>query len=159
METGSQAGYADDEHRTTAHSFLLGRPSHGDVGILRKHQLAAELWRCARDLPDGLEPLYIPTKKSLRNSHVPPMLGFWPVLCPRWNKLSTLTTGGVHSAHFSGDFVQRNFESTSFWQISLNGLKLNNAAVTSRLAIAALLSLSRPSCPLKSTPSIAVPRP
>ena len=41
-----------------------------------------------------------------------------------------------------------NFESTSFWQIYLNGLKLNNAAVTSRLSIAALLSLSTPSCPL-----------
>jgi len=70
------------------------------------------------------------------------------VLCPRWSKLSTLTIGGVLSAHFSGDFVFSNFESTSFWQIYLNGLKLNNAAVTSRLSIAALLSLSTPSCPL-----------
>ena len=57
-----------------------------------------------------------------------------------------------HNCLFSGDFVYTNFESTSFWQIYLNGLKLNNAAVTSRLSIAALLSLSTPSCPLKSTP-------
>ena len=59
-----------------------------------------------------------------------------------------------HNCLFSGDFVYTNFESTSFWQIYFNGLKLNNAAVTSRLSIAALLSLSTPSCPLKSTPSI-----
>ena len=29
---------------------------------------------------------------------MPPMLGFWPVFCPRWSQLSTLTIGGVHSA-------------------------------------------------------------
>ena len=50
MEAGSQAGYADDGHQTAAHSFLLGRPPHGEVGILGEHQLAAELWRRARHL-------------------------------------------------------------------------------------------------------------
>ena len=43
--------------------------------------------------------------------------------------LSTLTIGGVNSAHFSGDFVYENFESTNNWQIYLDGLKLNGAAV------------------------------
>ena len=85
---------------------------------------------------------------------MPPMLGFWPVFCPCWSQLSTLTICGVHSAHFSENFVYTNLESASFWQIYLNGLKLHSAAVTSRLSIAALLSLLTPSCPLKSAPQL-----
>ena len=68
-----------------------------------------------------------------------------------------LTIGGVTSAHYTGDFAYTNLESTSYWQVNLDGLKLNGAtpyaivdAGTSLLAgpttdvksIAAWLSLS-----------------
>ena len=42
-----------------------------------------------------------------------------------------LTIGGVNSAHYTGDFAYTNLESTSYWQINLDGLKLNGAAVGS----------------------------
>merc|ERR1712122_440899 len=40
-----------------------------------------------------------------------------------------LTIGGVNSAHYTGDFAYTNLESTSYWQVNLDGLKLNGAAV------------------------------
>ena len=42
-----------------------------------------------------------------------------------------LTIGGVNSAHYTRDFAYTNLESTSYWQINLDGLKLNGAAVGS----------------------------
>ena len=42
-----------------------------------------------------------------------------------------LTIGGVNSAHYTGDFAYTNLECTSYWQINLDGLKLNGAAVGS----------------------------
>ena len=42
-----------------------------------------------------------------------------------------LTIGDVNSAHYTGDFAYTNLESTSYWQVNLDGLKLNGAAVGS----------------------------
>merc|ERR1712135_172692 len=44
-------------------------------------------------------------------------------------KSMDLTIGGVNSAHYTGDFAYTNLESTSYWQVNLDGLKLNGAAV------------------------------
>ena len=40
-----------------------------------------------------------------------------------------LTTGGVNTTHYTGGFVYMNLESTSNWQVNLDGLKLDGAAV------------------------------
>ena len=45
----------------------------------------------------------------------------------------TLTIGGVNSTHYTTDFVYTNFRSTSDWQVNLDGLKLNGAAVETTL--------------------------
>ena len=42
-----------------------------------------------------------------------------------------LTIGGVNSAHYTGDFAYTNLESTSYWQVNLDDLKLNGAAAGS----------------------------
>ena len=42
-----------------------------------------------------------------------------------------LTIGGVTSAHYTGDFAYTKLESTSYWQVNLDGLKLNGAAAGS----------------------------
>ena len=48
------------------HSFLLGGPPHGEVGIPGEHQLTAELWRCARHL--DTEPLLAPLEEEWATS-------------------------------------------------------------------------------------------
>ena len=46
-----------------------------------------------------------------------------------------MTIGGVDDAHHKGDFVYTNFESTSYWQVKLDGLKLSDAAVETEFII------------------------
>ena len=36
-----------------------------------------------------------------------------------------LTNGGVNSEHYTGDLVYTNWETTSYWQVKWDGLKLN----------------------------------
>ena len=63
--------------------------------------------------------------------------GIWWVLARNQHLPSTfvnqvgdeLTTGGVNTTHYLRGFVYLNLQSTSNWQVILDGLKLDGAAV------------------------------